>query len=178
MTIFTVWPDLIQKSKEEGLDVIDTYVFWNLHEPVQVQCLEDTKERIKNMFNKVELSISSCDTAWVAMIPSPTSPYAPFFPSVLNWLLDNQLFDALLSTLACILALKQWGIGEDKMNRGLQFIESNITSINDEKQHLPIGFDILYPSLIEYAQNLGINLPIGASSSEAMIKKREIELQR
>lgn len=85
------------------------------------------------MFNKVELSISSYDTAFVAMIPSSTSPHAPFFPQCLNWLLDNQLVDgswglpdhhpllindALLSTLACILALKQWGIGEDKMNKG------------------------------------------------------------
>ncbi|KAJ8641769.1 hypothetical protein MRB53_018463 [Persea americana] len=32
-----MWPDLVQKSKEGGLDVIDTYVFWDLHEPVQNQ---------------------------------------------------------------------------------------------------------------------------------------------
>lgn len=90
------------------------------------------------MFNKVELSISSYDTAFVAMIPSSTSPHTPFFPQCLNWLLDNQLVDgswglpdrhpllkndALLSTLACILALKQWGIGEDKMNKGTSLSE-------------------------------------------------------
>jgi ent-kaurene synthase len=190
------------------------------------------------MFNKVELSVSSYDTAWVAMIPSSTSLHAPFFPQCLNWLLDNQLADgswglpdrhplltndALLSTLACILALKQWGIGEDKMNKGtlifshlssfdvrkafrntktnvsvcllfatvfcliytllsafagLEFIESNLTSINDDKQHHPIGFDILFPSLIEYAQTLGINIATGATSVEAMIQKRDKELQR
>ncbi|XP_021751137.1 putative beta-galactosidase [Chenopodium quinoa] len=28
-----MWPDLIQKAKENGLDVIQTYVFWNGHEP-------------------------------------------------------------------------------------------------------------------------------------------------
>ncbi|KAK3026534.1 hypothetical protein RJ639_041831, partial [Escallonia herrerae] len=28
-----MWEDLIQKSKEGGLDVIETYVFWNVHEP-------------------------------------------------------------------------------------------------------------------------------------------------
>lgn len=32
-----MWPDLIQKSKDGGLDVIETYVFWNLHEPVRRQ---------------------------------------------------------------------------------------------------------------------------------------------
>ncbi|XP_008805774.2 beta-galactosidase-like isoform X3 [Phoenix dactylifera] len=28
-----MWPDLIQKAKVGGLDVIQTYVFWNAHEP-------------------------------------------------------------------------------------------------------------------------------------------------
>ncbi|KAL0390513.1 UNVERIFIED_CONTAM: Beta-galactosidase 8 [Sesamum calycinum] len=32
-----MWPDLIQKSKDGGLDVIQTFVFWNLHEPVRGQ---------------------------------------------------------------------------------------------------------------------------------------------
>lgn len=28
-----MWEDLIHKAKEGGLDVIETYVFWNVHEP-------------------------------------------------------------------------------------------------------------------------------------------------
>lgn len=28
-----MWEDLVQKAKNGGLDVIDTYVFWNIHEP-------------------------------------------------------------------------------------------------------------------------------------------------
>ncbi|KAM7259914.1 hypothetical protein ACFE04_015655 [Oxalis oulophora] len=32
-----MWPDLIQKAKDGGLDVIQTYVFWNGHEPSQGQ---------------------------------------------------------------------------------------------------------------------------------------------
>ncbi|KAJ6305555.1 hypothetical protein OIU78_020990 [Salix suchowensis] len=28
-----MWPSLIAKAKEGGVDVIQTYVFWNLHEP-------------------------------------------------------------------------------------------------------------------------------------------------
>lgn len=32
-----VWPDLIKKCKEGGLDVIETYVFWNYHEPERGQ---------------------------------------------------------------------------------------------------------------------------------------------
>ncbi|EEF46239.1 beta-galactosidase 15 [Ricinus communis] len=32
-----MWPDLIKKSKEGGLDAIETYVFWNVHEPSRRQ---------------------------------------------------------------------------------------------------------------------------------------------
>ncbi|XP_057749485.1 beta-galactosidase 9 [Arachis stenosperma] len=32
-----MWPDLIAKSKEGGADVIETYVFWNGHEPARGQ---------------------------------------------------------------------------------------------------------------------------------------------
>ncbi|KAI4323262.1 hypothetical protein L6164_022882 [Bauhinia variegata] len=105
------------------------------------------------MLDKAELSVSSYDTAWVAMIPSPNSPEDPLFPQCLNWLLDNQLSDgswglvhgdsslrkdSLLSTLACVLALKQWGVAEQHICRGLRYIESNVDSVNDEKQHSPI----------------------------------------
>ncbi|KAJ0077209.1 hypothetical protein Patl1_36031 [Pistacia atlantica] len=30
-----MWPELIQKAKRGGLNVIQTYVFWNIHEPVK-----------------------------------------------------------------------------------------------------------------------------------------------
>ncbi|KAE8719129.1 Beta-galactosidase 11 [Hibiscus syriacus] len=32
-----MWPDLIQKAKRGGINTIETYVFWNGHEPVQGQ---------------------------------------------------------------------------------------------------------------------------------------------
>nr|XP_015638047.1 beta-galactosidase 7 isoform X1 [Oryza sativa Japonica Group] len=32
-----MWPKLIAKAKNGGLDVIQTYVFWNVHEPIQGQ---------------------------------------------------------------------------------------------------------------------------------------------
>ncbi|CDY31349.1 BnaA02g33920D [Brassica napus] len=31
--LLMMWPSLIKKTKEGGIDVIQTYVFWNLHEP-------------------------------------------------------------------------------------------------------------------------------------------------
>ncbi|KAJ9183730.1 hypothetical protein P3X46_007542 [Hevea brasiliensis] len=32
-----MWPDLIKKAKDGGLDAIETYVFWNAHEPTRRQ---------------------------------------------------------------------------------------------------------------------------------------------
>lgn len=32
-----MWPDLIKKAKAGGLDAIETYIFWNAHEPVRRQ---------------------------------------------------------------------------------------------------------------------------------------------
>jgi len=36
-----MWPDLIQKAKDGGVDVIETYVFWNGHEPSQGNVMND-----------------------------------------------------------------------------------------------------------------------------------------
>ena len=32
-----MWPELFRLSKEAGINTIDTYVFWNLHEPEKGQ---------------------------------------------------------------------------------------------------------------------------------------------
>jgi beta-galactosidase GanA len=32
-----MWPSLIAKAKEGGVDVIETYIFWNGHEPAKGQ---------------------------------------------------------------------------------------------------------------------------------------------
>ncbi|PON60064.1 Ent-kaur-16-ene synthase [Parasponia andersonii] len=154
---------------------------------------EETKERIKKMFNTVELSVSSYDTAWVAMVPSPNSGKVPFFPQCVNWLLENQLSDGswglphrhpllmkdtLLSTLASVLAMKRWNVGEQQINKGLYFLEANLASAIDEKQYSPIGFEVIFPTMIEYAKNLDLNIALEPSNLVALIHNREVELKR
>ncbi|XP_021684518.1 ent-kaurene synthase TSP4, chloroplastic isoform X2 [Hevea brasiliensis] len=157
-----------------------------------IQWFDGTKERIKKMFDKIELSVSSYDTAWVAMVPSPNTPEAPFFPECAKWIVDNQLSDgswglphrhpllvkdALSSTLACVLALKRWGIGENQINKGLQFIELNSASLTDQKQHTPFGFDITFPGMLEHAKDLALNLPLKSEYVDAMLCGRDLELR-
>ncbi|KVI05891.1 Galactose-binding domain-like protein [Cynara cardunculus var. scolymus] len=51
-----MWPDLIQKAKEGGLDVIQTYVFWNGHEPQPGKdAMEKFTRHIVNMMKAEEL---------------------------------------------------------------------------------------------------------------------------
>ncbi|XP_068654436.1 ent-kaurene synthase, chloroplastic isoform X2 [Aristolochia californica] len=153
---------------------------------------EKRKDQIKKLFTKTELSVSSYDTAWVAMVPSPQSCLLPCFPQCLNWLMENQLpdgswglhchprliKDAVSSTLACVLALRKWNAGEVHMEKGLHFIESNIGSVMDEKKHSPSGFDIIFPGMVEYAKDLGLVLPLSPAAEDAMFLKRDSELKR
>lgn len=41
-----MWPDLIQKAKDGGLDVVQTYVFWNGHEPSRGQVVTESGKNV------------------------------------------------------------------------------------------------------------------------------------
>ncbi|KAJ9169194.1 hypothetical protein P3X46_020654 [Hevea brasiliensis] len=148
--------------------------------------------KIKDMLHKVELSASPYDTAWVAMVPAGDSSNQSRFPECLNWILENQnpdgswafhpsdpllVKDSLSSTLACILALQKWNVGQRLVNRGLDFIGSNKWAATDSKQKCPIGFDVIFPGMIERAQHMGLALPINTYSLDAMLNKRDLEIQ-
>lgn len=57
-----MWPSLIAKAKRGGLDVIQTYVFWNLHEPKQGQVgwffLLQTHQLIKSLWSGLVFSLN------------------------------------------------------------------------------------------------------------------------
>ncbi|WOL15866.1 hypothetical protein Cni_G24647 [Canna indica] len=151
-----------------------------------------TIDRIREQFQRIELSTSSYDTAWVAMVPSPTSPNHPCFPQCLDWILNNQHFDGswglhhshpslikddLSSTLACILALEKWKTGQGHVKRGLNFIESNFSCIMDEQLRSPIGFDIIFSGMLEYANGMGLDIPMDQSVINNILSKRAAELE-
>ncbi|PKI62826.1 hypothetical protein CRG98_016777 [Punica granatum] len=129
---------------------------------IGISLFEGSKEHIRKVFDKVQLSVSAYDTAWVAMVPSTSSIQTARFPQCVNWLLNNQLLDgswglpdrhhllmkdALLSTLACIVALKQWGVGERQIER-------------------------------EQAKYLNLNLPLRQSDLDVLLRRRNKEVKR
>ncbi|KAK8941439.1 hypothetical protein KSP39_PZI010040 [Platanthera zijinensis] len=149
--------------------------------------------RIKEGLLKAELSVSAYDTAWVAMVPSPRFPKTPSFPDCVDWIIDNQhsdgswgpthnkpslIKDVLSSTLACILALSRWSVGEEYVKKGLSFIASNFSSSMNEKLPSPVGFTIIFPGMISYALQMGLDLPLWECDVDAMLYMRDVELRR
>jgi hypothetical protein len=81
--------------------------------------------------NDGEMNPSAYDTAWVARIKSVAGTNEPQFPMSLHWVCENQLddgswgessyyflYDRLVNTLACVLTLKIWKIGERQILKG------------------------------------------------------------
>ena len=91
-------------------------------------------EIVRSMFQSMdlgEISVSAYDTAWVGLVPSLDDPTTPQFPKSLDWIIKNQLsdgswgdkdlflvYDRVCSTLACLISLKTWNIGHDKVQKG------------------------------------------------------------
>ncbi|XP_039839577.1 dolabradiene synthase KSL4, chloroplastic-like isoform X2 [Panicum virgatum] len=141
---------------------------------------------------------SAYDTAWVAMVPAPAragSPPAPQYPGCVDWVLQSQRRDdgswgpggddpslrkdALLSTLACVLALATWGVGGDAVARGLSFIGRNWSSVTDGSRNddAPAGFDVIFPGMVARAIGMGLEIPLVRQADvDAVLRLRDVEL--
>ncbi|CAN1311345.1 Ent-kaur-16-ene synthase, chloroplastic [Linum perenne] len=124
------------------------------------------------------------------MVPSRADSFVkPSFPECLNWVLDNQqkdgswdttessnslVKDSLSSTLACIIALKRWGVGDLQIDNALGFMERNSVYLNDPTQQTPIGFDVTFPAMVQTSvKDFNLNLPLKSADVDAMIRNRE-----
>ncbi|CAN1233238.1 (-)-kolavenyl diphosphate synthase TPS28, chloroplastic [Linum perenne] len=131
---------------------------------------------IKLMLNSMkdgEINISPYDTAWVALVKDVNDNTRPQFPQSLEWIANNQLddgswgdadifqtHDRILSTLGCVIALTSWKIHPDKCKQGMKFFNENLSKLEDENiVHMPIGFEVVFPSLLELATRLNLNIP-------------------
>ncbi|GFP92298.1 ent-copalyl diphosphate synthase chloroplastic [Phtheirospermum japonicum] len=139
-----------------------------------------------------EISISPYDTAWVALVEDISGGGAPQFPASLDWISNNQLddgswgdrsifsiYDRLLNTLGCVIALRSWNIHPDKTHKGVLFIKENIHKLEDENaEHMPIGYEVALPSLIEIAKKLEIDIPENTPGLQDIYARRELKLTR
>nr|UVC58051.1 KSL9 protein [Isodon rubescens] len=146
------------------------------------------RERVKG---KVEILPSAYDTAWVAMVPAREySGGKPHFPECLDWIVENQnsdgswgvqspsmLKNSLSCTLACLLPLRKWNVASPQLLRnGLEFIRSSVSAATDKDQISPIGFDIVFPMMIQYANDLNLELPLNPDLVHILFRNREAQL--
>ncbi|GAB2232923.1 hypothetical protein Droror1_Dr00011991, partial [Drosera rotundifolia] len=64
------------------------------------------------------------------------------------------------------------------MTKGLDFIWSNFSSTMDEEQHSSVGFEVIFPTMIDHAINLDVNFHLPKEDVEAILKKKDFELER
>ncbi|XP_031272204.1 (-)-kolavenyl diphosphate synthase TPS28, chloroplastic-like [Pistacia vera] len=138
------------------------------------------------------ISVSAYDTAWVALIEDIEGSGASQFPSALQWIADNQLpdgswgedkifsaYDRLISTIACVVALKRWNIHQDRCEKGLSFFKENISKLENESDaHMPCGFEIIFPALLDKARSLEIEVPDHSPALQDIYAKRNFKLSR
>ncbi|KAL2495085.1 geranyllinalool synthase [Forsythia ovata] len=149
--------------------------------------MEPSKSSIQSLVSEIKeeifsndnlhpfVSSSAYDTAWLAMIPvDPRKQNCPMFKNCLNWILENQnedgfwgetnyeglpTIDTLPATLACMVALQTWNVGQENIEKGLAFVHSKaeiLLKIN--YQNFPRWFVIVFPTMIALAQAAGLEL--------------------
>ncbi|XP_057474257.1 ent-copalyl diphosphate synthase 1-like [Actinidia eriantha] len=180
------WKEVVEDDIE-GEEALD--------EGFATKKIKEHVDSIRSMLGSMEdgeISISAYDTAWVALVEDIEGSGGPQFPSSLQWIANNQLqdgswgdstifeaHDRIINTLACVIALKSWNVHPLKSKKGMAFIKENISKLEDEKaEHMPIGFEVAFPSLIEIARKLDIQVPIDSPILQEIYARRNLKLTR
>ncbi|XP_012568797.1 ent-copalyl diphosphate synthase, chloroplastic-like isoform X1 [Cicer arietinum] len=139
-----------------------------------------------------EITISAYDTAWVALVEDIHAIGTPQFPSSLEWIAKNQLSDGswgdnrlfsahdrIINTLACVIALRSWNMYPEMCDKGMIFFKENLNKLeNEDEEHMPIGFEIAFPSLLDRARGLNIDVPNDSFILKNIFQKRDEKLTR
>ncbi|KAG7970545.1 hypothetical protein I3843_07G089500 [Carya illinoinensis] len=181
------WPEIVEDDIERETD-LELKVSTSNH-------IQKRVDSIKSMLGSMEdgeISISAYDTAWVALVQDVNGSGLPQFPSSLQWIANNQLpdgswgdseiffaYDRIINTLACVVALKSWNILPEKCEKGISFLKEKICKLEYENdEHMPIGFEVAFPSLLEIARSLDIEVPFDSPALQDIYAKRNIKLTR
>ncbi|KAL2535657.1 Ent-copalyl diphosphate synthase [Forsythia ovata] len=179
------WPDIVEDDTEKDI----------LEETTSDDRIWELVESIRWMLCSMEdgeASVSAYDTAWVALVEDIGGSGEPQFPSSLDWVVNHQLddgswgdmatftaHDRIINTLACVVALRSWNMHPDKSEKGIKYIRENMYKLEDENaEHMPIGFELAFPSIIEIARKLEIDIPYDSPVLKEIYARRNLKLTR
>ncbi|KAJ0970094.1 hypothetical protein J5N97_022971 [Dioscorea zingiberensis] len=177
---------------DEFPELGDEYPSFEVSEGKQIREMVSEVKTMLSTMGDGEISISAYDTAWVALVQDIHGSGAPQFPSSLQWIVKNQLSDGswgdeytfsahdrMINTLACVIALKSWSICTESCDRGMKFVRENISRIAEEDaEHMPIGFEVIFPSMVEIAKALGLDVPYDDPALQSVHAMRNLKLKR
>ncbi|CAI0382231.1 unnamed protein product, partial [Linum tenue] len=178
------WQDIVEDIEQETLK--------------KVSISKDIKKRvnmIKTMLSTMEdgeINVSAYDTAWVALVKDVNGSDKPQFPESLDWIANNQLpdgswgdalifqaHDRILNTLGCVIALTSWNLHPDKCAKGMKFFNENLNKLEDENmEHMPIGFEVAFPSLLELAGRLNLDVAHDSPVLQQIYAARNLKLKK
>ncbi|KAI3678921.1 hypothetical protein L6452_38225 [Arctium lappa] len=129
-------------------------------------------EKIKGMLDSMddgEINVSAYDTAWVALVEDVNGSGRPQFPSSLEWIVNNQLPDGSWGDRLIFLAY-------DRIIR-VKFLKENICRLETENIiHMPSGFEVLFPPLIDNAKKLNIEVSEDSPVLKEIHARRNLKL--
>ncbi|XP_009765872.1 ent-copalyl diphosphate synthase 5-like [Nicotiana tabacum] len=178
------WEDIVEEVEDIEKETLEVYPSNKIKDQIH------TIRLMLRSMDDGEINISAYDTAWVALVKDVNE--TPQFPSSLEWIANNQLadgswgdssiflvYDRVINTLACVIALKSWNVDSHRCELGMSFIRENLSRIGDENaEHMPIGFEVAFPSLIEIGKKLGIDFPYDSPVLQEIYARRTLKLTR
>lgn len=61
----------------------------------------------------------------------------------------------------------------------MEFFKENLSNLEKENaEHMPIGFEVAFPSLLEVARSLNIEIPYDSPVFEDIYNKRNLKLTK
>ncbi|KAH6796577.1 hypothetical protein C2S52_021131 [Perilla frutescens var. hirtella] len=178
---------------------------------IEVKKIKQLTGRIRWILQNMddgEISVSPYDTAWVALVEDIHGNGRPQFSMSLEWISNNQLvdgswgdhkfflYDRILNTLACVVALTTWKMHPQKCHKGsraealpahphywpyhkgLRFLRENVEKLeNEDEEMMPIAFEVAFPSLVQIAKKLGIEIQDESPYMKNITAKRDLKLR-
>ncbi|GAV60295.1 Glyco_hydro_35 domain-containing protein/BetaGal_dom4_5 domain-containing protein [Cephalotus follicularis] len=156
-----MWPSLIAKAKEGGLDVIQTYVFWNLHQPQPTQYDFSGRYDLVKFIKEIQAQgLYACLRIGPYIESEWTYGGFPFWlhdvPGIV-YRSDNEPFKLYMRnfTTKIVNIMKSEGL---YASQGGPII---LTQIENEYQNVEAAFQEKGPSYVRWAAKMAVDLQTG-----------------